>query len=63
MVHVQFLALFFAFFLRPLFVVPRSRSQMFLTVVSPPKDQDTDVRFPNSVMVKTSLDTEANGNV
>ena len=35
--------------LRPLFMVPRSRSQMFLSFVLPPKDQDADVRFPNSV--------------
>ena len=34
---------------RPLFMVPRSRSQMFLTFVSPPKDQDADVRFLSSV--------------
>ena len=38
--------------LRPLFMVPQSRSQMFLTFVSPPKDQDADVRFPNSVYGK-----------
>ena len=38
--------------LRPLFMVPRSRSQMFLTFVSPPKDQDADVAFPNSVYGK-----------
>ena len=29
-------------------MVPRSRSQMFLTFVLPPKDQDADVAFPNS---------------
>ena len=38
--------------LRPLFMVPRSRPKMFLTLVSPPKDQDADVRFPNSVYGK-----------
>ena len=30
-------------------MVPRSRSQMLLTFVSPPKDQGADVRFPNTV--------------
>ena len=30
-------------------MVPRSRSQMFQTFVSPPKDQEADVGFPNSV--------------
>ena len=31
-----------------MFIVPRSRSHMFLTFVSPPKDQDADVTGPNS---------------
>ena len=47
-------------------MVPRSRSQTFLTFLSPSKDEDADVRFPNSVYgnnVKTSLDAEANSNV
>ena len=47
----------------PLFLVPRSRSQMFPTFVSLPKDQDADVRFSNSVLVITSLDAEAISNV
>ena len=35
---------------------------MFPTFVLPPKDQDADVRFLNSVWKKSSLDAEANSN-
>ena len=50
--------------LRPLFMAPRSRSQMFLTFASPPKDQDTDVRFPNCVYGNNeSRDAEDNSNI
>ena len=45
-------------------MVPRSRSQIFLTFVSPPKYQDADERFSNSVHGKTdSRCAEANSNV
>ena len=48
---------------KPLFMVPRSRSQMSLGFVSPPNDQNADVRFPAGCKVKTSLDAEANSTV
>ena len=46
-------------------MVSRSRSQMFLTFVSPPEDQDTKVTFPNSVYGKneSTVDAGANSNV
>ena len=45
-------SIFHRVWLRSLFMVPRSRSQMFLTFVSKSKDQDADVAFPNSVYGK-----------